>query len=334
MGASDCVSTGFSDLSFSALLSIKLTSGTEQALVFTVGLLLAGIALCRMNGFVLMMSRERFSRQKNLVNRGYLSLLSVLLFSSLVAFLFLFTWNRLFQPTYDSKTLIDCFVLLVSFPVLFTFFDENQSLNSKRQRDDARSQRLRMQTELKLLKDEIDPHFFFNSLNTMSYLIDHDPVNAKRFNDRLAEVYRYIVINKQKSLVPLKEELAFIQNYFSLLTIRYPQGLNISIDAEHTDHFDSLLLPPVSLQLLVENAIKHNDFSKDLPLQIIIAATDEYVSVSNVVNKKMIREDGCRSGLKNLSARYELSTGKKISVSNRSDYFMVKLPLVKADPNV
>ena len=123
-------------------------------------------------------------------------------------------------------------------------------------------ERAKAEAELEALKNQIDPHFIFNSLNTLSHLIEKKPEKAKLFNDNLADVYRYILQNKVKRLVLLKDELYFLQNYFSLLKIRFEKAveMQVNIDEKEMDHY---LIPPISLQILAENAFKHNEFSDE-----------------------------------------------------------------------
>ena len=121
-------------------------------------------------------------------------------------------------------------------------------------------ERAKAEAELEALKNQIDPHFIFNSLNTLSHLIEEKPVKAKQFNDNLADVYRYILQNKARDLVLLREEMVFLENYFSLLKIRFEKAVQMKIIVDESE-MDQYLVPPISLQILAENAIKHNEFS-------------------------------------------------------------------------
>lgn len=188
--------------------------------------------------------------------------------------------------------------------------------------------RARIQAELDALKNQIDPHFMFNSLNTLSFLIDKNPQKALAFNDHLAEVYRYILSHKSRDLVMLSEELAFLEDYFALMNIRFPQNLFLSIDIPDSVK-EQYVLPPISLQIPAENAIKHNEFSKEQPLHLTLRYHDnETLMFSNsVVYKKQMRPSS-GIGLENLNNRYKMITGKEIQFQHTNGIFRVMLPLI------
>lgn len=189
-------------------------------------------------------------------------------------------------------------------------------------------ERARAEAELEALKNQIDPHFIFNSLNTLSHLIDDKPQKAKQFNDTLADVYRYILQNKARSLVILREEIEFLESYFWLLKIRFDKAvqLNRVIPENLLDHS---LVPPISLQVLLENAIKHNEFSEASPLVVTVHVSGDELVVYNPVKKKILRKESSRIGLHNLQERYKLTTGKEILVHEDEKGFTVKIPVLK-----
>ena len=193
-----------------------------------------------------------------------------------------------------------------------------------------KADRVAVELEQKLLRSQMNPHFIFNSLNTLSHLIEAKPVKAKQFNDNLADVYRYILQNKAQDLVLLKEELIFLQNYFALLKIRFEKAVQMKVDVdEHkTDHY---LIPPISLQILVENAIKHNEFSDKMPLTIDIKLANDELVICNPIRKKTLRKPSSRIGLQNLQERYRLITNKEIMVKEDEKEFTVILPVLKID---
>ena len=128
----------------------------------------------------------------------------------------------------------------------------------------------------------------------------------------------------------MKEEIIFLQDYFSLLKIRFEEAvlMNLRIPAEY---YEQYLVPPISLQILVENAIKHNEFSDQLPLQIDIDMQDEMLVISNITRKKHLRKSSSKIGLRNLTERYKLTTDKSLSVVESESRFIVYLPLLKID---
>lgn len=230
-------------------------------------------------------------------------------------------WNVIFKAT----------ALCVVCVVFITHTYETVFLIKSWETDKTKSETLekaKAQAELEALKNQIDPHFMFNSLNTLSYLIEKEPAKAKLFNDNLAEVFRYILYNKERNLVLLSEELAFAEKYFSLIKIRFGSGLILRVLPNNVES-DNYLIPPISLQVLLENAIKHSTFSERHPLTITMDIRDDKVIVSNDVRKKILKRDSSRIGLKNLNERYKLITEKEILMENSGKTFQITLPLLK-----
>ncbi len=181
--------------------------------------------------------------------------------------------------------------------------------------------------ELVALKNQIDPHFIFNSLNTLSYLISVNPANARLYNDTLAKVYHYILYSKEKNFVPVGEEIEFLSNFFYLLKIRFGNAIEMVIKIDSLQA-EELYIPPISLQILLENAIKHNELNEHVPLAIHVNISASFIVVKNKIFKKMYASPGTGNGLTNLDNRYKLLTAKNIYVYNDDDYFIVKLPIV------
>jgi sensor histidine kinase YesM len=175
------------------------------------------------------------------------------------------------------------------------------------------------------LKNQIDPHFFFNSLSVLSSIIQTNPDMSIKYVHNLSKLYRYILETKQNIVVPLTDELNFLDSYIFLLKIRYPYSLNFRIDLDRSKS-DRMGIHPNSLQLLIENAIKHNVFKDEEPLVIEIFEDDEYICVRNPVRKKKQPALSTGIGLENIRRRYELYDKKKIVVQEADGYFIVKLP--------
>src|SRR4030095_12712042 len=183
--------------------------------------------------------------------------------------------------------------------------------------------------ELVALKNQIDPHFIFNSLNTLSYLISTDPLNARLYNDTLAKVYHYILFNREKNLVLVREEIEFLSNFFYLLKIRFGKAIDMIIEIDSLQA-EELCVPPISLQILLENAIKHNELSENNPLTIHISVSPNFIVVKNKIIKKTYQQPTAGTGLNNLDNRYKLLTAKNIIVYKNSEYFIVKLPVLNS----
>lgn len=256
-----------------------------------------------------------------------------ILVSWVLSYLLLNIWNRFLQNNYyQYHSILLSQVIMTVASIQISSIYEIVYLNKERESDLVkveRSEKLKVQAQLDALKSQIDPHFIFNSLNTLSYLITQSQEKAKLFNDTLAKVYRYILINKEKDLIQLKEEIEFASNYFYLLKIRYQQGLSMVIKMDNVA-VEDYLIPPLSLQALIENAIKHNHFSESKHLEIQITITDEGISVVNRKNLKKFDIQSSKIGLSNLNERYGLIVNRQISISQTPESFTVVLPILKS----
>lgn len=242
-------------------------------------------------------------------------------------------WNYfLHGSVYSQNTIIALQAISIFFSILTGCVYEIVHLNKERESDIIkieRTEKSKLQAQLDGLKNQVDPHFIFNSLNTLSYLISQNPGTAKLFNDTLAKVYRYILVKKEKDLVMLKEEIEFASNYFYLLKLRYQTGLKMTIELDDIVA-ENYMLPPLSVQILIENAIKHNHFTEKTPLEIKVSVIPDKVTVANNRNLKQFEIQSPQIGLKNLAERYMLITGKNISIDDDKNNFIVVLPLLKS----
>jgi LytS/YehU family sensor histidine kinase len=214
--------------------------------------------------------------------------------------------------------------------VAVTYIYETGYLVKARARDALHVERLehaRAQAELDALRSYIDPHFLFNNLNTLSHLIADDPDRALAFNDSLAEVYRYILYNRGRDLVLLREELAFLRQYYLLLRLRF--GPALVLEADGVQDVDRLLLPPISLQVLVENAVKHNTFDRESPLVLVLWVEGDTVRFRNARRPKVLDRPSTRMGLRTLDERYRHTLGRPIGIDAGEDAFTVTLPTLR-----
>lgn len=173
------------------------------------------------------------------------------------------------------------------------------------------------------LQNQLNPHFLFNSLNTLIAEIAYDPQNAIHFTRNLSDVYRYVLQSQNRRLVTLEEELDFLHAYLFLHEVRLGGCITCKEDIANDDR--ERLLPPLTLQLLIENVIKHNAISSSLPMVICISTENGWLMVWNLLHPKK-SENTPGIGLKNLSNRCRLTSGKDICVDRRGDIFVVKVP--------
>ncbi|MBL7975680.1 MAG: sensor histidine kinase [Candidatus Kapabacteria bacterium] len=245
-----------------------------------------------------------------------------------VMLLSLWYWLHGAEP--DKHSIIVATVISVISVIFISHVYETAILIKQRVVDRVRSEKLmrsKVEAELEALKNQIDPHFMFNSLNTLSHLIETDTESALLFNNSLAEVYRYILSYKGKTLVPLKEELEFVKNYFALLQLRFGCGLQLDIDVPQ-HQVEKYLVPPISLQVLIENAVKHNEFSDTKPMVIVIRLLQNSVVVKNTKRTKTSNRHSGRIGLTNLNERYNLIVGKSIVINDVATFFTVTVPIL------
>ncbi|RHJ90298.1 sensor histidine kinase [Parabacteroides bouchesdurhonensis] len=189
----------------------------------------------------------------------------------------------------------------------------------------------KLQNSYNALMGQINPHFFFNSLNGLSSLIQSEEKEKTiTYLNELSNVFRYILQSNKKELVTLAEELQFVKAYTYLLGVRYEGKLFFSMQVD-TPFLLLWYLPILSILPLIENAVKHNVISKQYPLQIDIYTTaDNMIVISNKIQPKAEESSGSGIGLKNLWGRYRMLTGKDIQISNRKEYFKVSLPLLNS----
>lgn len=248
-------------------------------------------------------------------------------------------WFQLSGLPMDTQA-ITVVVLINVICVLFvTHAYETVFLIRERESDFVqveRLQRLRSQAELAALKAQVDPHFLFNSLNTLGHLIVRDPPRGREFCDLLAEVYRYVLASHGRDLVPLDEELAFVRNYHRLLALRFGQAVQLQVAVAGTDEDATApaLLPPLALQTLLENAVKHNRGSADAPLAVQIRRQGDRVCVGNAVQPRSSTRASTGLGLRNLDERCRLLTGQALEQRRTAQHFEVCIPLVRPPMNM
>lgn len=178
-----------------------------------------------------------------------------------------------------------------------------------------------------VLKNQVNPHFLFNSLNTINAMIDSDIQAAKRFVTNMSQVYRYVLNSAGRPVTTLAGEMEFTRAYMNMLLERHSNSLFIEEDVP--DEYGALLLPPVSLQILIENAVKHNVVSINNPLRITISAKNGHIVVSNKMSQRKLSAASTGTGLLNLDQRYLHLCGSTIEISKKDDVFSVAIPLLK-----
>ena len=286
------------------------------------------------NRFIYKILNQKFPWAGHTTTRFFLQLFLSTLYSLLCINLtyYLFraqTTQRL--PDVEQFLVLNIYGLLFIIPVLsvnFGIFFMMQWKKAHEQSEKFKQENLL--TQLESLRMHLDPHFLFNNLNVLSALIQKDPRDAQFFLDRFADVYRYVLQYKKEELVPLAVELEFIRAYNFLLKKRFGNQLQININLA-AELPDAVWLPPLALQMLLENAIKHNALSAHQPLCITIAAEENrWLMVHNTrYPKKQVNAHQTGTGLENIRQRYHYLSDREVQVIQNETSFTVKLPLLE-----
>lgn len=219
------------------------------------------------------------------------------------------------------------YVMIQHYTTTF-YVMQNVSLELEKNRSELLElQKANLLSQLEALKNQVDPHFLFNNFSTLASIIEENQQTAIWFVQELSRVYRYVLQTRSSSLVSLKEELDFLESYRFLMSKRFGDNLSITVSVPET--CKACLVMPFSLQLLVENAIKHNIISRKKPLTIRVFVEENDLVVSNRLQKKTVSGPSTRIGLENIRNRYRLITDRTIRISETVSEFSVRLPLIE-----
>ncbi len=253
---------------------------------------------------------------------------SIFVFSSLMLIIGILTYSWLVSAVYITLGVV-LQNIFVSFllALLFIAFNEGAFLFSKWKQSLLEQERLRQENliaKVESLKKQLDPHFLFNSLSVLSGVVYKDPVLADHFITKLAQVYRYVLEHNEEKQVPLQKEISVVEAYCFLINVRFYNKVVLDVQLNETSAF----VLPMSIQLLVENAVKHNRISENHPLKLRIWCSENTLWVENSLSGKEVRAESTGIGLKNLEARYKYVTGKSIIIEHDQLVFRVGLPLI------
>ncbi len=275
---------------------------------------------------------NKFEKKESLFLKTLYILLIALVVALFAAILIRYpVWNKglsskFFSDIYFRLTLLTAFVfnlLLISVIQVYLYYIKSH----ERELNVEIGKKNRAQYQYQQLKRQLNPHFLFNSLNVLDYLIQTNPDKASDFVRKLSSVYRYLLSIEENSTVSIKEELEFVSLYFDLLKERFSDGLELTVDIDK-ESSDSMIIPG-GLQLLVENAVKHNIVSLETPLKIEIYARDGYITISNNLQPKINSLDRGGFGLNNIKGQYNLLFKRDITIESDDLTFKVSLPLIE-----
>jgi hypothetical protein len=282
------------------------------------------------NRYLLFRTRKRFTWFDKPIEKLVLLFMNNIFYTTPLTVAWLCAWYNIagYAVKWDTilvVSLINMICVLFITHVYETVFMVKEQQNE--QLKNSELERAKAQAELAALKNQVDPHFMFNSLNTLTHLIKVDSTKALEFTENLAEVYRYILSQKDQSLVLLDDELDFTHKYTDLLHLRFGQALVI-----RKKFNDSLgkqfLIPPTSVFVAFENAVKHNEISERTPMQIDVDVIEGRLHIINTIRERKKQNHSSRIGLRNLDERFKLVTGAGITAGREESRFVVQFPLI------
>lgn len=232
-------------------------------------------------------------------------------------------------PTTDQLIVTNVYGAFIFIPVFSIYFSLHFLRHwRKSELETEKIQKENMRSQLSSLKRQLDPHFLFNNLNILSALIDTDPHRSKKFVEKFAEVYRALLQSKiSDDLVPLSDELEFIDAYMYLIRTRFEENIQFTINLMPGQKMR--MIPPLTVQMLIENAIKHNLIRENAPLAIhLLQIEQDYLIVSNSLNEKSQKDERSGSGLLNIKNRYAYFTDKPVRINKSDTHFEVHVPLL------
>lgn len=290
-------------------------------------------ALWYINRWILILFRRRFSDIEDTNKRILLQLITSLCVSVLASLTISWFYDitrfwgtdLLWQDYVYNIFVISIFVLLVSGIYEGSFYFTRWRVSLK---EAEALKKENLQTQLDSLKNQVSPHFLFNSLNTLSSLIEENKDQAIQFVNQLSRVYRYLLQSNEKELTSVKEEMNFLEAYYFLLKTRFGDGLQLQVNL--TEKQLQSLIPPLTLQILVENAVKHNVVSVSKPLNITIwSCEDGKICVENNLQKKTLNVQSNGLGLTNIAAKYKLLNKPDIAITDSNGLFRITLPQIE-----
>ena len=250
---------------------------------------------------------------------------------------FVLIFKHKFSDFFDGKLFWShLFAIIISLGIASFFHARSFMINWKASlKQETTQHEIVAKTEtakFETLKSQLDPHFLFNSLNVLTSLIGENPKQAEKFTTKLSKVYRYVLEQRNKELIPLEEELRFAKTYMELLQMRFEDAVQFKIPSSTSN--SELKIVPLSLQLLLENAVKHNVVSSAKPLEIDIYEEDGFLQIKNTINPKEAIGKSTKVGLRNIADRYGLITNKRVEIKNNNKTFTVSLPLLTKTNNM
>ena len=237
-------------------------------------------------------------------------------------------------PTSEQLVITNFWGIIIMIPAISIYFGVHFLKAWKRSElESERWQKENIKSQLDALKNHLDPHFLFNNLNILSALIEKDSLKSKEFLDKFADVYRFLLKSKGSELISVKQELEFLGSYMYLITTRF--GDNVSWEMDLRCSQEDSFIPPLTIQMLVENGIKHNTISKKTPLRFVLTSEKngeyDFLVLRNNLNPKRNEGKSNKTGIKNIVNRYSHFTDQKVLIANTGKEYIVKIPIIEID---
>jgi two-component system LytT family sensor kinase len=310
---------------------VYFNNGRMFILGTTVSFLILGFAFLTY-GFVAISLRNRFPSDRELLKRLGICISIFFLMSAVYISLILkgYDYFDFLGYEYSDSDFTKSYFAFIVINVFLTFLNEGVYRFERYKATVTETEQLKkeyMQSQLLGLKSQMNPHFLFNGLNTLSSLIHEDADTAEEFLDHMSKVYRYLLRNNDEQLVSLSTELNFIESYAFLLKARHGEGLDIDVQVPSVDR--GQMIPPLTLQMLVENVLNQNSISKSRPLHITISSLDDCLEVRNNIQPKINNSEDGWEVIDNIANKYRLLCGCDIVMKEILNERIIQLPLLK-----
>lgn len=290
-----------------------------------------GLAFWTGNWAISVFTGQKLNWKKNPVNANLIALSIFFVYGILVSILLAFLFEKyLFKNKgegFSEAVMINSFINLAIDLVFVSIFYSGYLVRywQKSLQNEEELKRENLKARYEALNNQLNPHFLFNSLNTLCGIVESDQESATEYIKKLSDTYRYVLEQRDKELVPVEEELRFINDYLYMVRARHGIGLVVNINLSDIN----ALIAPLGLQMLIENSIKHNVITDDEPLIIDISSENDYVIVSNNLRPKKVIQDHQPMGLENLKNRYAYLADKEVTIEVNDHNFTVKIPMIK-----
>ncbi|WP_228434813.1 2TM domain-containing protein [Chryseobacterium defluvii] len=295
------------------------------------------------NGLINEFLNKRFPWSEATTKRTILSIVSILIanfilvffcnYMNFVVFQKIATTEQFFSGKYNfTNWFMVNIALLISAFLHAKGFMEELKKNTRKEVVEQKLIAKSANAQFETLKNQLDPHFLFNSLNVLSSLIDENPKQAQTFTASMSKIYRYVLEQKDKELVTVEDEMEFAKTYCELLKTRFENSVDFVFDVRKEDYRRYVV--PLSLQLLLENCIKHNFATSSKPLVIKVFSENDTLCIENNLQIREQMKESAGIGLANIVQRYSLLTKRNVFIEKSEDYFKVKLPILMEKPNV